>query len=166
MGRVPTPDDLVVPVVNRARMRTGTMLKADLVWRDCQEDLDALGLRRRRVHDLRRAMISLARADGARKDLLEAITHAQRGDIVDVYTEFPWAALCDEVAKLRVARRRVEIVELRAVSAAAGAGPVAIVTAADEGTPSHSPGHSDPESPLIPGGWEASPTGFEPVLPA
>jgi len=71
-------------------------------------------------------MISLARADGARKDLLEAITHAQRGDIVDVYTEFPWAALCAEVEKLRIERKTAQIVELRAVAGgAAGAGPAA-----------------------------------------
>ena len=166
VGRAPTADDLVVPVVNRARVRTNTMRKADLVWRDCQDDLDALGLRRRRVHDLRRAMISLARADGARKDLLEVVTHARRGDIVDVYTEFPWEVLCAEVAKLRIERRAAEIVELRAVAVAGGGAGAGFLVGLDEDPPSHNPGHSHPESLAIPGGRLASPAGFEPALPA
>ncbi|NJK31968.1 MAG: radical SAM protein [Deltaproteobacteria bacterium] len=37
----------------------------------------------------------------ARKDVLERVTHGHRGDIVDMYTEVPWALLCEEVAKLR-----------------------------------------------------------------
>ncbi len=93
-GRAPTPDDLIVPsrrMVHRSRHHMLTKL---------YEDLEKLGLRRRRLHDLRRTFISLARADGARKDLLEVITHGPRGNIVDVYTEFPWAFLCDEVSKL------------------------------------------------------------------
>ena len=32
-------------------------------------------------------------------DLLETITHGPRGDIVSVYTTFPWPALCEEVKK-------------------------------------------------------------------
>jgi hypothetical protein len=55
-------------------------------------DLDLLGLRRRRGHDLRRAFISLALADGARRDLLETVTHGPRGDIISVYNTPPWPA--------------------------------------------------------------------------
>ena len=61
-----------------------------------------LGLRPRRGHDLRRTFITLAQVDGARRDLLETITHGPRGDIVSVYTTFPWPALCAEVAKLQI----------------------------------------------------------------
>ena len=61
-----------------------------------------LGLRRRRGHDLRRTFITLAQVDGARRDLLEIVTHGPRGDIVSIYTTFPWPALCAEVAKLDV----------------------------------------------------------------
>ncbi len=55
-------------------------------------------------------MISLARTDGARKDLLELCTHNPRknGSTIDIYTEFPWEALCGEVAKLKIARREPE----------------------------------------------------------
>jgi integrase len=77
------------------------------VWRSLlrfHEDLDRLGLRRRRLHDLRRTFITLAQVDGARRDLLEVITHGPRGDIVSAYTTYPWSALCAEVAKLSIAR--------------------------------------------------------------
>jgi hypothetical protein len=43
-----------------------------------------------------------AEVDGARKDILEAISHGPRGDIVSVYTTFPWPVLCAEVGKLNI----------------------------------------------------------------
>ena len=50
-------------------------------------------------------MISLSRTDGARKDLLELCTHTpHKGSTIDIYTEFPWEALCGEVAKLKLPR--------------------------------------------------------------
>ncbi|MDI3287338.1 hypothetical protein [Polyangium sp. 15x6] len=69
-------------------------------------DLETLGLRHRRAYDLRRTMISLARTDRARKDLLELCMHNphKKQSTIDIYTEFPWDALCAEVAKLRVKR--------------------------------------------------------------
>ena len=35
-------------------------------------------------------------------DLLETITHDPLGNIINVYTTFPWPALCAEVAKLKI----------------------------------------------------------------
>ena len=51
-------------------------------------------------------MISLARTDGARKDLLELCTHnpGKGHGTIDLYTTFPWEALCAKVAKLKVSR--------------------------------------------------------------
>ena len=66
------------------------------------EDLKDVGLRKRRQHDARRTFISIARADGARPDILRWATHGPTGDIVDDYTTLPWPALCEEVAKVRV----------------------------------------------------------------
>ncbi len=99
MGRQPTPDDLIVP------SRDGEMRSRHHARNKLLEDLDRLGLRHRRSHDLRRTFITLARVDGARGDILEHVTHAQRGDIINVYTSLPWAALCEEVAKLKIERR-------------------------------------------------------------
>jgi len=70
-----------------------------------------LGLRRRRGHDLRRTFITLAQVDGARRDLLESVTHGPRGDIVSVYTSFPWPALCEEVGKLKITLREGKLLD-------------------------------------------------------
>lgn len=43
--------------------------------------------------------------DGARRDLLESVTHGPRGDIVSVYTTFPWPGLCAEIEKLKIELR-------------------------------------------------------------
>jgi very-short-patch-repair endonuclease len=71
---------------------------ADFAALDCV----AIGIPGRRVHDTRHTFISLARRDGARKDVLERITHNATGDIVARYTTFDWAPLCEAVACLRL----------------------------------------------------------------
>ena len=72
-------------------------------------DLATLKLRARRGHDLRRTFMTLAQVDGARRDLLEAVTHgpepAQRYRYLDGQGEFgvipsvtkPFCASCDRV---------------------------------------------------------------------
>jgi integrase len=49
------------------------------------------------VHATRATFLSIARSGGARKDVIERITHNARGDIVDGYTEFEWLPLCEAV---------------------------------------------------------------------
>lgn len=106
MGRVPGPDDLVVPFPQSERIKAGTMRNKGVSYKRLCRDMETLGLRHRRGHDLRRTMISLARADGARGDILELCTHnpRKRASTVDLYTTFPWESLCAEVAKLKVSR--------------------------------------------------------------
>jgi len=108
-GRPPAEDDLIVPT------RNGTERTSQEAPKALRLDLETLELRDRRGHDLRRTFITLAQVDGARRDLLETITHGPRGDIVSLYTTFPWAALCAEVAKLKIELREGEIVEFPAV---------------------------------------------------
>jgi len=95
-GRAPTPEDLISATPD------GKNLSDKQVRLALYKDLELLGFRRRRTHDSRRTFISLAQADGARKDILRWVTHGPEGDIVDLYTTLPWATLCDEVAKLRI----------------------------------------------------------------
>jgi integrase len=95
-GRPPTDGDLIVPTRNM------TIRESPDAQRALHDDLSVLELRPRRGHDLRRTFITLAQVDGARKDILEAISHGPRGDIVSVYTSFPWPALCAEVRKLKI----------------------------------------------------------------
>lgn len=99
-GRAPTAADYIVPARTmqpRNHADAAHALRADLL---------ALELRNRRGHDLRRAMISLCRADGARKDALHAVTHGASGDIDDLYTSWPWPVLCEAVTCLKVGLRR------------------------------------------------------------
>lgn len=106
MGRQPTPDDLIVP------SREGRNRNVNHGLTRFHEDLERLGMRRRRQHDARRTFISLARADGARPDILKIATHGAGDAIIDMYTTMPWAALCEELAKLKIDLRRGEVVEL------------------------------------------------------
>lgn len=95
-GRAPKPDDWIVP------SRLGLARSVRHTHSKLHEDLERLGLRVRRTHDLRRTLITLARADGAPRDALQAVTHGPRGDVVDQYTSWPWPALCAAVACLHV----------------------------------------------------------------
>jgi integrase len=101
IGRAPQRDDLLIPS-RRGELRDRHHSRKQLL-----ADLERLGFRVRRGHDLRRTFVTLARADGARADLLEMITHAPRGDIINIYTSMPWASLCEEVAKLRIEKATV-----------------------------------------------------------
>ena len=108
-GRAPAEGDLIVPT------RNGTERTSQEAPKALRLDLETLELRDRRGHDLRRTFITLAQVDGARRDLLETITHGPRGDIVSLYTTFPWAELCAEVAKLKIELREGAIIEVPTV---------------------------------------------------
>jgi integrase len=158
-GRKPDPDDLILPVAPGGKATAGEMRKPQNSWLALQRDLDDLGMRRRRAHDLRRTFISLARADGARPDILKTCTHGPSGQMIDLYTSLEWPVLCAEVSKLRVRRRvAAEVVQL----SAAGGGPGRRVW--PQGQPQAS--HSGQEVPGTIAAFLASPTGFEPVSPA
>jgi integrase len=115
-GRAPRLDDYIVPrSIDGDRTHgdeeddTDEGIEHDDLWPADQvnklfhADLDALGIRRRRGHDLRRTFITLAREDGARRDVLEVITHAPNAsDMMSLYTSFSWPTLCAEVAKLQI----------------------------------------------------------------
>ena len=144
------------------------MRKNHNTWLAFQGDLDTLELRRRRVHDLRRTMISLSRMDGARASLLKVCTHGPgKKEMMDAYTSFPWENLCAEVARLKVQRRPVgELVELKHAASQGeptGPGPTSEATEPERfATPLATPEKKRRVSAAFP----ASPTGFEPVSPA
>ncbi len=106
LDRKPEDDDLIIP------SREGRHRNANLGLKRFHQDLEALGLRKRRQHDARRTFITLARTDGARADILEAITHGPRGDIINVYTTLPWELLCAEVEKLQIRERSGELIAM------------------------------------------------------
>jgi integrase len=95
-GRAPTPDDLFLPTDdNKVRKPSNTL-------KEFHKDLKRIGFRTRRGHDLRRTFISLAQADGARRDVLRPLTHPGEQDIIGLYTTFPWPVVCAEIVKLHI----------------------------------------------------------------
>jgi len=149
MGRAPGPDDVLVPKPD------GHNRDAHFVLYWFRRDCEALGLRKRRQYDSRRTFVSLAQADGARKDILRWISHGPEGDIVDVYTTLPWAALCEEVAKLRVELREGRLLEFPRVAA----------VACDSPCDSRNGEAKNVRSPVeLSAMVTASPTGFEPYF--
>lgn len=65
-------------------------------------DLAKLGLRRRRVHDLRRSLITHAIDDGARGEILRFITHGRPKGVFDQYKSPSWKARCEQIVCLRI----------------------------------------------------------------
>ena len=112
-------DDYIVPRLRTRGGKPATVHYQDSrrVWVDLQADLTMLGHRRRRVHDMRRTLASLAIGDGADKYLLKWITHGrQKEDVFDEYVEPPWPALCEQISCLRIELRRpggAEVVPIR-----------------------------------------------------
>jgi len=108
-GRAPGAEDLIVPhtkPTNRGpRVEFGGMRSDHDTYKRLRIDCDAVGLRHRRVHDLRRTGITLAREDGADKDVLCFCTHGGPEDIMDVYTSLGWSKLCAQIAVIQVKRR-------------------------------------------------------------
>lgn len=121
-GRALTLDDYIVPRLRTRGGKPAVVPYQDYrrVWVNLQADLKTLGRRGRRTHDGRRTFISLARTDKADKSILDWITHGpSESDMQDLYTTFPWEAFCEEMAKLRIQRRRgAEIRVLRPLESA------------------------------------------------
>lgn len=99
LGRSPKPGDWIVP------SRLGACRSVRHTHSKLQQDLERLGLRPRRTHDLRRTLITIARADGADKEVLRAITHGASSDVLDMYTSYPWETLCRAISGVRISRR-------------------------------------------------------------
>ena len=107
MGRAPVADDLVVPTPPPPKGKgrhspEWRMRNKNYTRKSFLRDLRTLGIAHRRVHDLRRTFISLARDDGADKDVLRRGTHQPPKDVMELYTTVEWRKLCEEVAKLRI----------------------------------------------------------------
>jgi len=105
MGRPPGVEDLVIPTGFDSRGVGGRQRTSNHVRNKLLADLERVGLRARRTHDSRRTFISLGLADGGRKEILRWVSHGPSGDVMDLYTTLPWAALCGEVAKLNIRLR-------------------------------------------------------------
>jgi len=103
VGRVPTPDDFIVP--NRSKWRHAehhTKSSAYKAWRRC---LVMLGIANLSLHSTRNTFITWARRYRADPDAIEVLTHNARGEMIDQYTDWQWEPLCEAVATLPFERR-------------------------------------------------------------
>jgi hypothetical protein len=64
--------------------------------------LDSGMAKNRTLHSSRHTFITMCRRGGARKDVLEKVTHNAKGDIVDAYTHWDWNPLCEAVLCLQL----------------------------------------------------------------
>jgi integrase len=126
MGRQPTPDDLIVPAPAPKRGRqvgAGRMRVKGGVYDRLQEDLELLGLRKRRAYDFRHTGVSLPQDDGARQDIVRLWTHGpSRSKVIAGYTHLEWKTICEEMLKFRVQRREPGQVISMSKAAVAGGG--------------------------------------------
>jgi len=119
MEASPKQGDLIIPNINGDHRDVRKALE------DFHEDVERLGLRKRRQYDARRTFISLGLDGGASKDLLQSITHPRPLDVFDLYRTPAWAARCEAVAKLKVELREGEVLQLKQPGRPAGTGDVA-----------------------------------------
>lgn len=99
----PGPDDFIVPRVGARRK--GEHWTQSVYSKAFISAAEAVGIRYRSVHATRHTFITAVRRDGARPDVLERVTHNARGGMIDRYTHFEWAPLCEAVACLIVDER-------------------------------------------------------------
>jgi integrase len=103
-GRQPTATDLIVP------SRRGVNRSSNHMLKKFKQDLERLGLRPRRQHDLRRSLIGHAVDDGATRDRLKPGTHGLGTSVLELYDSPEWSACCDAVLKLQF--EAPEVIEL------------------------------------------------------
>lgn len=110
-GHLPGPDDFVVPRPPDSPSKFGPSRDKDYVRKRLLKDLETLGFRARRTHDLRRSFISHAQQDGGQPHVLERLTHpsVKKATAFAGYTEFSWVDYCTEVAKLQIDVPRLRV---------------------------------------------------------
>lgn len=102
-GRKPEATDLIVPTRNHTPVSANDAVRAFKVDLEKLELRVAAGEHRARGgHDLRAWFITSCQENGAHRDLLRVVTHTAGADVMGGYTRVTWAALCAEVAKLRL----------------------------------------------------------------
>lgn len=95
-AKPPTVDGFIVP------RRGGANHTRSSAYKMFRRALDSAGVANQTLHATRHSFITHCRRGGARKDVLEKVTHNAAGDIVDQYTHFDWAPLCEAVLCLNV----------------------------------------------------------------
>lgn len=93
----PTPNDFIVPRTPEGAGHTKS--SAYKLWRKACE---SVGVVNRSLHSTRHTFITMARRGGARVEVVEKITHNAAGAVIDAYTHWDWAPLCEAVLCLKL----------------------------------------------------------------
>lgn len=98
-GRPPTLEDFIVPTTRAQVNHTKSS-----AYKAFRRALAQAGVGNKSLHSTRHAFISIARSNGARKEVLETVTHnaAAAHETIDDYTEFEWRAVCESVGAFDV----------------------------------------------------------------
>ncbi len=105
IGRQPKASDLQIPT-GKPHLTHGQFRNTNGALKQFHSHCKLLEIRPRRIHDSRRTFISLARDDGAQRDVIKSLTHPfDSSDAHDSYTTFAWSRCCEEVARLKIALR-------------------------------------------------------------
>lgn len=113
--RHPKPHDFIVP------SRMGKCRSLRHMGRKLSEDLERLGFARtEQTHAFRRAMKTLAVANGAPEVWIERVIHNAAGDVGSGYLADDWTAMCRAVACIPVRRPVVAPVVALPVARASG----------------------------------------------
>lgn len=99
-GRKPTPDDYIVPELDA--FGVWNCFGQWTSYRRFVEACELVGIRPRTLHACRHTFVTLCRRGGARADVLERVSHNASGKMIDRYTHFDWAPLCEAVSCLRL----------------------------------------------------------------
>lgn len=112
----------------------GQFRNTNMALKHFHRHCERLKIRARRIHDSRRTFISLARDDGAQRDVIKSLTHPlDSRDAHDSYTTFAWSRSCEEVSKLKIALRRPgEVIALPKAAHAGAKGDLPEVFVSEE----------------------------------
>jgi integrase len=128
--RAPRADDFIVPT------KTGEPFGRSAAYGMFQRALAKAGVTNLTLHSTRHTFLTLCRRGGARKEVIEKVTHNASGDTVDHYTHWDWAPLCEAVLCLQLTSESSRGLPLRGLVSVA-TGPI--------------------EAPLLPGGGSEEP---------
>lgn len=92
-GRKPTPDDFIVPRLDDL----AEPLSNSAAYKAWAKDCARAGVPNRTQHSTRHTFLTEARRGGATREVIERVTHNASGVMVDHYTHWDWAPLCEAV---------------------------------------------------------------------
>lgn len=112
--RKPKPGDFIIP--RRDIDGAASVLTRSMAYKRFHAACATLEIAPHTLHATRNTFISMARRGGARKDVVEKITHNAKGEMIDQYTKWDWEPLCEAVMSLQVVTSKARVARRDRVS--------------------------------------------------